>query len=181
MKLENENICTICLEEIQLYPITKLNCSHFFHLNCINLWKEKKNICPICRKQIIIPKEKKHKSKCCLSLFELSFIICFIILFFSFFIFMILKSVEKLKKKKNWNIKYKQKNKTKHQLNSLFFDLILAKQNERKKILINYATNFPNMIKNNIENFFDNIVEEYYEFIYSFHNLTQFMKYWRER
>ncbi len=94
---------------------------------------------------------------------------------------MILKSVEKLKKKKNWNIKYKQKNKTKHQLNSLFFDLILAKQNERKKILINYATNFPNMIKNNIENFFDNIVEEYNEFIYSFHNLTQFMKYWRER
>ena len=63
MKLENENICSICLEEIQLYPITKLNCSHYFHLNCINLWKEKKNICPICRKQIIIPKEKKHKSK----------------------------------------------------------------------------------------------------------------------
>ena len=179
MKLQNENLCIICLEEIQLYPITKLNCNHYFHYKCINLWKAKKNICPICRTQII-PKEKKPKSKSCITPLELILIICFIILFFSFFIFMVLKSFEKLKKKKQENIIYKTNNK-KYKFHSFFFDLILAKQNEQIKILKNYATNFPNMIKNEIENFFDDIVEVYDEFIYYIHTFNQLRKFWKER
>ena len=179
MKLQNENLCIICLEEIQLYPITKLNCNHYFHYKCINLWKAKKNICPICRKQIT-PKEKKHKSKPYITPLEIILIICFIILFFSFFIFMVLKSFEKLKKKKQENIIYKTKTK-KYKFYSFFFDLISAKQNEHMKILKNYATNFPKMIKNEIENFFDDIVEGYDEFIYYIHKLNQFRKFWKER
>ncbi len=179
MKLENENVCSICLEEIQLYPTTKLNCNHYFHLNCINLWKAKKNICPICRKEIILNKDKKHKSK---SGFAFYLIMTFIILFFAFFIFMILKSIEKLKRVKNWKIKYKRKNQENkyknYNMHSLFFDLILSKENERMKILKEYVTNYPKMIKYKFENFFYDIADSYNEFIDFINEFNQMRKSW---
>lgn len=42
--------CIICLEKFKLdEQICKLNCKHFFHIDCIELWINKKNDCPLCR------------------------------------------------------------------------------------------------------------------------------------
>lgn len=44
--------CTICLETI-IGNCTKLDCDHYFHLNCIRNWLFRGNsTCPLCRTQI---------------------------------------------------------------------------------------------------------------------------------
>ena len=180
MKSENDNICSICLEELKLYQIKRLKCNHSFHINCINKWKIKKNICPICRKQIDI-NERKNKS--CLNPLELFLLISFLILFISFSGFMILRSIEKLKLKKKGKLTNKKPN-NKYQnyfgLN-FFFDLISVKKEERIKILKEYGKNTPDMIKYKIENFFDNIVEGFNDFIEGIHEFNELRKHWNDR
>jgi hypothetical protein len=52
-KIDNE--CSICLEQLTLYPTNKLNCNHIFHTQCIDMWWfHTSNSCPICRKQNMI-------------------------------------------------------------------------------------------------------------------------------
>ena len=179
MDFEEENLCSICLEDMQLYPKLKLNCNHYFHFYCINLWQKRSNICPICRKSIIIFKEKKYKS--CLSLSEIVLLISFIILFFSFFIFMILKSVERLKLKKKAKLINRPKYKYKNLKYKILFDLIEAKSGERMKILKEYINSFPFLIKNKIENFFDDIVEGYQEFVVAINELNQMWQKWKNK
>jgi hypothetical protein len=41
--------CTICKEECSTDNWIKLDCSHFFHENCIIPWLKDNNSCPICR------------------------------------------------------------------------------------------------------------------------------------
>jgi hypothetical protein len=42
--------CSICLDEIEdSSDYIKLQCSHYFHSNCINQWLSKSNLCPYCR------------------------------------------------------------------------------------------------------------------------------------
>ena len=176
MDSEEENLCSICLEDMQYYPIIKLNCNHSFHQHCINLWRERSNICPICRKTIIIYKEKKYKS--CLSLSDIILLISLIIIFFSFFIFMIFKSVERLKLKKKTKIINRPRYKYKNSKYKLIFDLLEAKSGERMKILKEYINNFPLIIKNKIENFFDDIVEGYQEFTEAMNEINQMWKKW---
>ena len=48
----NNNICSICLENINSECITK--CKHVFHNECINEWKKYNNKCPLCREEIFI-------------------------------------------------------------------------------------------------------------------------------
>ena len=48
-KIDNE--CSICLEQLTLYPTNKLKCNHIFHTQCINTWFHTNNSCPFCRKQ----------------------------------------------------------------------------------------------------------------------------------
>ena len=49
--MDNEcNECPICLEELNINEIQKLECGHIFHKLCINEWGKKKPICPLCRK-----------------------------------------------------------------------------------------------------------------------------------
>lgn len=55
--------CVICLEEFKEgdgKKIAELNCNrnHIFHLECLKVWIEKNDICPMCREPII--KEEKH-------------------------------------------------------------------------------------------------------------------------
>ena len=45
---EINNLCTICLDE-STENLVELQCSHKFHLNCIEEWHKKKNTCPNCR------------------------------------------------------------------------------------------------------------------------------------
>ena len=50
----NLSICSICLEEYDNDNIiSKLNCNHIFHKECIKEWFQKNNNCPNCRKIII--------------------------------------------------------------------------------------------------------------------------------
>ena len=43
--------CIICLEDLNNYELTMLECGHVFHSKCIYEWfsKSKSMICPICR------------------------------------------------------------------------------------------------------------------------------------
>ncbi|XP_022856712.1 E3 ubiquitin-protein ligase MBR2-like [Olea europaea var. sylvestris] len=48
---ETERKCSICQEEYETDDETgKLNCGHFYHIQCIKQWLVQKNICPICKK-----------------------------------------------------------------------------------------------------------------------------------
>ena len=47
----NYEECVICLEEMKEGELlTIIYCSHIFHKYCIDLWIEKKRICPLCDK-----------------------------------------------------------------------------------------------------------------------------------
>ncbi|KAF3341454.1 RING-H2 finger protein ATL39-like protein [Carex littledalei] len=52
--------CTICLNDldegdaVRLLPV----CMHLFHRDCIDLWLEKNNTCPVCRSRVIGGLEK---------------------------------------------------------------------------------------------------------------------------
>ena len=63
-------------------------------------------------------------------------------------------------------------------MQSLFFDLILSKENERMKILKEYVTNYPKMIKYKFENFFYDIADSYNEFIDFINEFNQIRKSW---
>ena len=53
-ELINEDLCFICLEKLNLYPIKTDFCNKCHikcHIHCLNLWHnetQKQNICPIC-------------------------------------------------------------------------------------------------------------------------------------
>jgi hypothetical protein len=47
---DNKEQCTVCLENIKKgEKITKLDCKHMFHTDCINEWISRDNTCPCCR------------------------------------------------------------------------------------------------------------------------------------
>ena len=49
------NECAICLEEFKIgNHVQYLGCSHYFHGDCYNKWRIKKNggLCPLCRAKI---------------------------------------------------------------------------------------------------------------------------------
>ena len=179
---ENEKICSICLEELKIYPTTKLNCNHYFHTNCINLWKDKKNICPICRNPID-PKLKNFTRKSCLTPLELLLLIITFILLVSFSAFMIINSVKKLKlKKKGKLLETKDENKYKKNfVLNLFVGLMNAKKKDRLKVLKEYGKKIPIFIKYKIENFFDELVEGYDEFIEAINEFKELRKHWNDK
>ena len=48
--------CSICLEDYNEQnkdKIAELNCNHIFHLDCLNEWIDKNDICPMCREPIL--------------------------------------------------------------------------------------------------------------------------------
>lgn len=46
-------ICVICQLDINIYDIIRtINCSHHFHINCIDTWFLENKKCPICRFEI---------------------------------------------------------------------------------------------------------------------------------
>tara|TARA_B110001450_G_scaffold252310_3_gene273859 strand:- start:110 stop:799 length:690 start_codon:yes stop_codon:yes gene_type:complete len=48
-KLQNRQSKISVMNFINKLPIRKLQCGHCFHEQCINVWLESKNTCPICR------------------------------------------------------------------------------------------------------------------------------------
>jgi hypothetical protein len=57
---QKEEICTICLENINSQPENEgmkevaLKCNHLFHSDCINKWLAFKHTCPTCREPVEI-------------------------------------------------------------------------------------------------------------------------------
>ena len=51
---KNDNkSCVICFEEYKDESIiSKLECKHIFHENCLNTWIDKNQTCPLCRFKI---------------------------------------------------------------------------------------------------------------------------------
>jgi len=48
-KKDNFDDCVICLEQMKEDDlVTIIYCSHIFHKYCIDMWIEKKRICPLC-------------------------------------------------------------------------------------------------------------------------------------
>ena len=41
--------CSICLDNISNSDVKELQCNHKFHRNCINIWLQDNNTCPLCR------------------------------------------------------------------------------------------------------------------------------------
>ena len=44
--------CVICFEEVNIDLVSFLKCGHFYHDNCIKMWKNHHNTCPYCRSEI---------------------------------------------------------------------------------------------------------------------------------
>ena len=55
-KVESKEDCAICLSEC----LEKTICGHSVHTTCIMKWK---NMCPLCRREDILPKKLKKKMK----------------------------------------------------------------------------------------------------------------------
>jgi len=50
---EEDDFCSICLEEYQGNDkISTLDCTHFYHTDCITMWINKDNSCPLCRAEV---------------------------------------------------------------------------------------------------------------------------------
>ena len=49
--------CGICLEEMQRLSVVTTKCKHYFHINCLNKWRNtnQQEPCPLCRTQLKIP------------------------------------------------------------------------------------------------------------------------------
>lgn len=49
----DETVCSICLDDFsQNSRLKKIECSHFFHTNCLDRWLLEHNKCPMCRHEI---------------------------------------------------------------------------------------------------------------------------------
>ena len=47
------NECPICYDEMDESNSIITNCNHKYHKDCLNVWANKHNSCPICRKKLI--------------------------------------------------------------------------------------------------------------------------------
>ncbi|XP_041437100.1 E3 ubiquitin-protein ligase TTC3 [Xenopus laevis] len=49
--------CIICHDELQQYPVQKLDCGHCFHRHCIKTWLNTQSTCPTCRDHALLPED----------------------------------------------------------------------------------------------------------------------------
>jgi len=50
--IEDEWVCSICLDEDNQENVVKGSCGHRFHQDCIVKWVHSKTVCPLCRADI---------------------------------------------------------------------------------------------------------------------------------
>jgi hypothetical protein len=52
---ENEEVCSICIENMKTdHKLKILKCNHYFHEKCIMEWLKNSEVCPLCRCSDII-------------------------------------------------------------------------------------------------------------------------------
>jgi hypothetical protein len=50
----NDKECSICLEEFKKdEELIKIECQHYFHGNCIDIWFKTNGTCPLCRLDLV--------------------------------------------------------------------------------------------------------------------------------
>ena len=58
--------CSICLDKMVISKSSVLACGHAFHVDCIDKWTDRSNLCPICKTVIegvvIVPQVKCDES-----------------------------------------------------------------------------------------------------------------------
>ncbi|KAF5195219.1 hypothetical protein FRX31_015194 [Thalictrum thalictroides] len=47
--LDSEDVCAICIEDMEGDEVRTIGCNHTFHNKCISKWVEEKATCPSCR------------------------------------------------------------------------------------------------------------------------------------
>ncbi|OMJ68496.1 hypothetical protein SteCoe_34037 [Stentor coeruleus] len=52
-KIQENDQCCICLQEIGNIDIRMLGCFHVFHANCIDIWTKTSYACPVCKRPMI--------------------------------------------------------------------------------------------------------------------------------
>ena len=50
---EGEQVCSICLQELDSDACEIRNCRHGFHATCIKSWISRSLSCPVCRENMI--------------------------------------------------------------------------------------------------------------------------------
>lgn len=53
IKIDDNDICSICLEDLKNGKCVVLSCEHIYHKDCIKKWLKKNETCPNCRINII--------------------------------------------------------------------------------------------------------------------------------
>ena len=63
VEFNNDNICPICLEDMDIHNIIVLDCYHKFHANCIfNSMANNNSTCPMCREKIKYKYPRRRRS-----------------------------------------------------------------------------------------------------------------------
>jgi len=44
-----DDVCPICLDDLETDICRNTNCGHLYHCNCISYWVNRSNACPVCR------------------------------------------------------------------------------------------------------------------------------------
>jgi hypothetical protein len=59
--INDDNICSICLENYKNEDCCVMpnNCKHIFHENCLKIWIDQNEVCPLCKQNM----EKQDLSK----------------------------------------------------------------------------------------------------------------------
>lgn len=55
LNISEDTICVICHNEIEENNIVRKlnNCSHFFHIRCLDTWLSRSTTCPVCRNNLL--------------------------------------------------------------------------------------------------------------------------------
>jgi hypothetical protein len=66
--------CIVCQNIFQnTDPVTKLECNHYFHMDCIRPWLQRVNTCPVCRKIVVPLQENEQERNILASAFDRTF------------------------------------------------------------------------------------------------------------
>jgi len=60
--VENQDLCSICLERLDEQHLQIMPCRHRFHIPCIRNWLMVREVCPNCRE--IVPLQRRTPTSC---------------------------------------------------------------------------------------------------------------------